>query len=323
MSKERSQKMVIYLDQNWLSDITKAVRLDGIPRVDKSYFTELYEVILRAIAEDKIVCPTSPLHMSKSNFDSRRNSDSRSVDNAISGGLSFNPSEQTSHNQLLEAVSQFTGVESSAKPGWRLPFNRDPDVPVSMIPRRRTGIEVIVTFDEWVNEERRLHNQVGAAMYRKYKETRKAIYLSYQDEVKFSRCQLFREGYSGITEATCQLGETPAGFGEMYRMSVLQQLSRLMEIQQICETGAGLRAFMCSDEFHDAPYLTVRAKLMAADIVYHNNRNPESSLLTDFAIAATVAPYVDVFATENYLAELLRRTGVAGDYGCDVCTMRQ
>ena len=76
----------------------KAVRLDGSPRVDKVYFMELHKVIQRAVATDKIVCPTSLLHQVESNFDSRRNADFRSVDNAVSRGLSFNSSDQISYN---------------------------------------------------------------------------------------------------------------------------------------------------------------------------------------------------------------------------------
>ena len=323
MPQRRGRKRVAYLDQNWLSDMTKAVRLDGSPRVDKGYFTELYKVILRAIAEDRIVCPTSPTHMSESNLDSRRSADFRSVDNAVSRGLSFNPSDQILHNQLLESASKFAGVRLSDEPCWWTPFNRDPDVPYSTLPDHPNGVEVFVTVEEWVNEERRMRNQISAPIYREYKESRKEINLSYLDEVAFSKYQLFREGYLGMTEAISQVGKAPAGFNEIYQMAVLRQHNRIIEIKQICDKGAGLAAFVSSDEFADVPYLSVRAKLMAADIVYHASRSPESSLLDDFDIAATVVPYVNVFATENYLADLLRVTGVATDYSCTAYTMRQ
>lgn len=193
-------------------------------------------------------------------LDSKRSADFRSVDNAVSRGLSINPSDQISHNQLLEAASRFARVESSDKPWWWIPFNR---------------------------------------------------------------FQLFREGYFGMTEAISLAGEVPAGFDVIYQTAAWQQYNRIMEIRQICDKGAGLAAFVSSNEFIEAQYLSVRAKLMAADIVYNAHRSPETSLLSDFDIAATVIPYVDVFATENYLAELLRITRVASDYGCEVYTMRQ
>ncbi len=323
LTQQRSQKKIIYLDQNWLSDLTKAVRLDGSSPVDKACFTQLYEVMQRAIAEDKIACPTSPHHMSESNFDSKRSADFRSVDNALSRGLSFNHSEQISHYQLLGAASRFAGVDFPVEPWWCLPFNRDPDTLDSTLPRSRTGIEVIVTFLQWVSEERRLRDQIQGPMYREYKDFRRAFKLSYQDEVIFTIHQLFREGYFRLSDALAQLGDTPADFGEIYHTAVLRQFSWLMEIKGICELGAGLPAFVRSSEFANVPYLSIRAKLMAADIVRNGRRNPENSLSADFDIAATVVPYVDVFATENYLAELLRGTRVANDCECSVFTMRQ
>ena len=103
MAQQHGQKKVVYLDQNWLSDLAKA-HLDGDVRVDKPYFTDLFQAVQGAIAEDKIVCPTSPLHESESNLSSQLNVDIRSMDNALSRGLSFNPSEEIWDKQLLEAA---------------------------------------------------------------------------------------------------------------------------------------------------------------------------------------------------------------------------
>ena len=110
----------------------------------------------------------------------------------------------------------------------------------------------------------------------------------------------------------------------MFHSSVLQERRLcLAELGQICDMARGIGHFLSSSYFMDTPYLSIRAKLMATDIVDQGSRKPEGSLLADFDMAATVVPYVDVFATENYLAELLRKTGVAKDYGCSVYTMRK
>ncbi len=62
---------------------------------------------------------------------------------------------------------------------------------------------------------------------------------------------------------------------------------------------------------------------MAADIVYDGKRTPEPSLLKDFDVAATIVPFANFFATENYLAELIKKTKVGNDFGCRVFTTRQ
>ena len=322
MAYRRGQKKVVYLDQNWLSDMAKA-HLDDDSRVYKPYFTELFINIQGAILEDKIVCPTSPLHDSESNLSSRLNVDVRSMDNALSRRLSFNPSEEICHRQLLGAASKFAGIESPSEPRWQTPFNRDPDLPDGTFPRDEGALEVFLTVQKLVNEDRRIRNEVTAPMYKQYKDGRVEHNLSYRYEVEFSRIQLFHEQYFVFDNAEAVLKQAFPDWDIVHSSVFQERRLRLAELGQICDMAGGIRHFLSSSCFQDTPFLSIRARLMAADIVHYATRKPESSLLADFDMAATVIPYVDVFATENYLAELLRQTGVAGEYGCNVYTMRQ
>ena len=322
MAQQCGQKKVVYLDQNWLSDMAKA-HLDSDVRVDKPYFTELFEDIQRAILEDKIVCPTSPLHESESNLSSRLNVEIRSMNNALSRGLSFNSSEEICHKQLLEAASKFAGSEASDEPWWWTPFNHDPDLPDSMFPRAESALEVFLTVQKLVDENRRIRNEVTAPMYKQYKDGRAEHNLSYCDEVEFSRIQLFREHYFVFDNAESVLKQAYPDWDVVHSTVFQERRLRLAELEQICDMAGGIGHLLSSSYLKDTPYLSIRARLMAADIVCYATRKPEGSLLADFDMAAAVVPYVDVFATENYLAELLRQTGVARDYGCNVYTMRQ
>ena len=322
MAQQRGRKKIVYIDQNWLSDITKA-HLDGYARVDKGYFTELFKVMQEAIAEDKIVFPTSPLHESESNFSSRLSAELKSMDNGLSRGLSFNYSHEICDRQLLEAASKFVGVDTPEEPWWKTPFNRDPDLPENTFPRAQNMLEVFLHIQEYVNEQRRIRNEVAAPMYNQYKETRTEYNLSYHDEVKFGRIQLFHEHYFAFDKAESVLEQEIGNWRPIHSTVAHERQQRLVELAKVCDRGKGIAQFMSSTEIANTPFLSIRSKLMAADIAYNRNRKPEVSLLDDFNMAATVVPYVDVFATENYVAELLRTTGVAKDYGCSVYTMRQ
>ena len=322
MAQQRGRKKIVYLDQNWLSDMTKA-HLDGGARVDKGYFTELFKVMQSAIAEDKIVCPTSPLHESESNFSSKLSTDLKSMDNGLSRGLSFNYSHEICDRQLLEAASKFAGVDTPDEPWWQIPFSRDPDLPDSKFPRAMSPLEVFLTVQLHVNEKRRVRNKVAAPIYEQYKETRAERSPSYCDEVEFSRIQLFCEHFYVFANAEQILKQASPLWESMVPTIRRERQLRLVELAKICDLGEGISQFMSSKEIANTPFLLIRAKLMAADIVYHPGRKPEASLLDDFDMAATVVPNVDMFATENYLAELLRKTGIASDYGCNVYTMRQ
>ena len=137
--------------------------------------------------------------------------------------------------------------------------------------------------------------------------------------------QLLRESYVGLDKGISLLGETPPGWEAFHWMTVHNQERRFEEIVQICRTRAvdGFREFLSSDAFHATPFLSVRAKLMAADIVFASRRIPEPSLLEDFSMVGTVFPYSNVFATENYIAELIRVTKLDRSFDCRVFTMRQ
>ena len=322
MARQHGQKKIIYFDQNWLSDMTKA-HLDGGARVDKGYFTELFKVMQRAIAEDKIVCPTSQIHESESNFSSRLSADLKSMDNGLSRGLSFNYAHEMCDKQLLEAASKFAEVDTLEEPWWQIPFNRDPDIPDSTFPRATRALEVFVTVQLLVNEKWRVRNEVTAPMYKQYKETRTERNLSYGDEVEFSRIQLFYEHYHIFDNAEPILKQVSSLWESMVPTLHHERQMQLVELAKICDLGEGIAKFMSSKEIANTPFLSIRSKLMAADVVHGNLRVPEPSLLDDFDMAAMVVPYVDVLATENYLAELLRSTGIARDYGCNVYTMRQ
>ena len=315
-------KPVIYLDQNWLSEITKA-HLGSRRSMNRCYYLKLSHIIQRGVAQDKFVCPTSNFHESESARSFKLNTDLQSVDNTLSRGLSFNSHMDISHDQMLQAASAFAGVDFPSEHWWRIPFNRDPDTPDSVLPRPSTGLEVFLTNYEMVDEERRVRNQVSAPTYQTYKDLRKGFNLSYPSEGEFSMRQLFRESYVGLDEAISLLGESPPGWDALHWMTALQQQQRLIEIKQICDKGDGFNSFFSSVEFSAAPLLSVRAKLMAADIVYESHRTPEPSLLDDFDIVATILPYSYVFATENYIAELIRKTKVGNDHGCRVFTMQQ
>ena len=324
MVQRHGNKPVVYLDQNWLSEITKAY-LGPETGIDRSYFLELSHVIQQGVARDRFVCPTSYSHLDESSLSSRLNTDLRSVDNTLSRGISFNSHVDISHEQLLQAASAFARINVSSENWWRIPFNRDPDTSASMQPCSAGGMEVFLTSAEMVDESRRVRNLVSGPLYHNYKEHRKRSNLSYPDEVKFNMVQLLRESYVGLDKGISLLGETPPGWEAFHWMTVHNQELRFEEIVQICRTRAvdGFKKFLSSEEFSATPFFSVRAKLMAADIVYNSCRAPEPSLLEDFTMVGTVLPYSNVFATENYIAELIRVTKLDRSFDCRVFTMRQ
>jgi hypothetical protein len=100
-----------------------------------------------------------------------------------------------------------------------------------------------------------------------------------------------------------------------------QRLSRiLMEVLNSCPNPGG---FWGSPELLNCPYLKIRASLMAADIFFYPKTTPTPSLNTDFDIMASVMPYVDMLATDNHMAELIRQSKLSQLFGAQVYPMNQ
>ena len=322
MLLKRGMKKIVYLDQNWLSDLTKA-HLAEDTRVDKAYYVALFQALERAITEGKIVCPTASFHESESNLSTKLNTAIRNMDDSLSRGLSFNPSHDICHEQLVEAANALSSESMPARPWWALPFNQDPDSPDSASLLLIGGIKVLLTLQLLVDEDRRIRTKVSTPMYKKYKESRIQYGLNYEDEVTCSRIQILLENYYAFNDAESILRQGFPDWNPILAEVFSTQRRRFVEIGKLCDKAEGIETFLWSPEFSNAPFFVIRAKLMASDIVFAPERRPENSLLADFDIAATIVPYADVFLTEHYLAELLRKTKVAEGYGCRVFTMRQ
>ena len=322
MTQKLGSKPIIYLDQNWLSEITKAY-LPNSRSQDNPYFQELFGVILDGVTNDRFATPMSDFHESEGSLSSELYAHLRSVDNALSRGLTFNRSFDISHAQLRSAASSFAGVELPSVPWWHVPFNRDPDIPDKELEPRKAGMEVYSRLISLIDEQRRLRNEAEAVMYKDHKEKRRSVGLSFEDEVRFSKELLLWEGYLGVRQALNVPGVTSSDWDVMYQSVAANREGQWKEILGIVKQSRKPSRFLDSSDFNNIHFINIRAQLMAADIVKFPARKSEPSLQDDLSIVATILPYSDVFATDSYIAELIRQTKLDDYYSCRVIAMRQ
>ena len=318
--QRRGERLVVYLDQNWISEITKT-HIDGWTGKDKAYFEQLSSIIQLGVNGDRFACPTSSFHESEASFSSKVKYSLWSVAIEIGCGLAFNPSIYISHRQLVEAALEFTGQYAPSNPWWRVPFNRNPDAVVSNIPRD----EILVHFsvEELAEEQKRLRDNIQTPVHQNYKETRLRQGLDYEKEVEYSKRQLFIDGYFGPIVALGLRGVVTPQWELLLNLAAGDFINRYLELMTICDQRGGVSVFLDSPQFSTVPFLSIRAKLLAADIARFPDRVSEPSLQDDFSIVATVLPYADVFATDNYISELIKQTHLGSEYDCRVFTMRQ
>ena len=182
-------KPIVYLDQNWLSEITKA-HIDDRRSVDEMCFIELTTVLQEGVASDRFAVPMSMFHEAEGSLSSDLDTSLRSVTSLMGRGLTFNSHSDISHEQLKEAAMSFAGLDVPQRPWWTIPFNKDPDTPAIDSDFVAPTLEVYLRLDTLIDEGRRLRNEVGAIQYWKYKEARRTLQNSYRDEIWFQRFQL-------------------------------------------------------------------------------------------------------------------------------------
>ncbi len=318
--QKRGSKPVVYFDQNWLSEIARA---QTIVRSNQStsFFRLLSSAIHRGVSEGKMVCPTSTFHRSESSFSTQLRAPLLFVAEWFSRGLTFNSWVPINHNQLVRASLEFVGLDFSLHPWWQVPFNRSPDATVQFSQVIKNE-EHPIAIDYSV-EHRSLRDGKQTSNHREFKKDRVEAGLSYKDEVEYGRHQIFRELHQTPVEAMTKGRLTTSDWELLYQVIGLQAFTRFTNLVAICNQGKGIGAFLSSSQFADAAFLSICAKLRAADIVHYPDREPEPSLIDDFQIAATVLPYSDLYATENYIAHLIKQTKLDQEYGCRVFTMKQ
>jgi hypothetical protein len=81
---------IVYLDQNYISNITKA-RLGMIPNDSaKEFWISLFKDLKNAVVANKIACPSSQFHQEESSFDRRLELEINKTATQLSYGLEFN-----------------------------------------------------------------------------------------------------------------------------------------------------------------------------------------------------------------------------------------
>ena len=321
MVQLHGKKPVVYLDQNWMSNITKAHYGEG--RIEeKQYFSNLFEVLLAGVAINRFVCPTSDFHEYEASLGSRVKDTLWRVTGRLSRHLSFNNYFPVMHRQLLQAVTEFVGQDTNDAPWWFTPFNEDPDIPTPESDPYFNIVHIPLVDEYWEGEKRR-RDDVQTSIHREFKRATWRENLDYLQAVALQQKRFFIDFYLRPLEVL-RPGykmERPLNFLELIGLSDVHKAT--MQLWTKAERGGGLEAFLDSPQFSKVPFLSNHAKLVVADKLKFPNRKVEPSLQDDFRIAAMVIPYSKVFATENYLAELIKQTGISEKYDCDIYTMRQ
>ncbi len=318
--QRRGKKPIVYLDQNWISEITKSQIIGRLSK-DSAFYSHLSSALHTGVSNGKFACPTSEFHHREASFSPKLRAPISFVVGTLSRGLSFNSYIHVNHKQLLAAASEFAGQDVPRTPWWYVPFNRDPDISVQQSPDISSREHPIMV--EYSKEAKQTRDGIQTSLSRKFKGEVWKEGHSYEEAVRLGRVQMFRELHFGVTDAVQRGFFKTSQYEPLFTEVGKEALRRYYELEWICNQGDGIEMFLESCQFSNTPFISIFAKLRAKDILSYHDDEPEPSQMADFHITALVLPYADMLATESYFAELIKQTHLDQEYNCRVFTMRQ
>jgi len=294
-------KTIIYLDQNYLSNITKArLGTNFYPKVP-SHYLDLYSALREAVGRDLMVCPVSSFHRTESELDTRLELEIYGTLSELYCGTELRNYPEILQEQTKTALYEFLGKrDTETKARWHEAFESNPHISSqSPAPRLRapgatfaTGTRAVKVY----HEQEREPQAVGDLAKQKRFEACQLIFWLYLR----SGC-LFALGDNDLDTV----------FMLQYQARLSQEYSDLLGRKP---TAFETAHFLASDQMRAAPFIDVYSSLRAGMVVWGAERRPKGSDLNDVFMAATILPYCDVFATDGYIKSLTQRSKLDTKY---------
>jgi hypothetical protein len=243
----------------------------------------------------------------------------------LSHRLSFNSFIHIHGTQLAQAAYAYADKDAGVVPDWAIAFNRDPHEPVDS---SAAGDEIMVHLasGQEIVDYNRVTTYLVADVYGKLKLTRKGQSSTFEEEVLYLKMLLLFETFLPPGKLIQDYPELAGDISDIGAIGVVQNQAKLLEIFRDCGVMGEpwkTKEFLNSQELLGCPFLHIRSSLMAADIIHYPDRVPSPSLSTDFEMVASILPYIDILATDNHMAELIRQAGLSSTFSAQVFSMNR
>lgn len=261
-----TQKLLVYLDQNFLSEISKT----DVNEKVRPEFKEIFELLHQGFVDEKLVVPGSVLHDIESSLATHLKDGIVRYQYRL-GQVRLQRPEEIREEQTVAAFDRFTGRASDDCLDPETAFLDDPDQRVE-----RFGISVDSHWEQYNFREGR-HGTAKAL-----EELRQRLLqgkITYDQQLKVEQ-QTQRDEFV----------KTYSSFRGPISAEERKELS----------------AFTESIAFVSIPLLRIEAHLFASILTRKPDRQIKPSDTTDIAALSAYAPYMDVVCTDAFMADQLR-----------------
>lgn len=320
---------VIYLDQNYLSNMAKAHFGSPMNKGEGEFWNSLFNGLKRAILADKVACPELEFQRDEAEFDKRIESAVWQVICELSLGLEFLPWETILELEIEDAAFKFLGKNPPRRRSWQSAFKSNPQDPVeSRMTCNAFGIkhriEVFISPPkEAVDHDRQLK--------RRWKDTARSLLKqpTFDDWHKELLVQksAFIDNLLG-PGAFNIIAKQWASDSSLDKLVATRNMAKLKErLTRLGEIGITLHNMadlFNSGELLNAPFIDVFCSINTVIVQNYTDREPKGGDLRDVAILATVLPYCDVVTTDRFMKDILVNSlRFDKKYGCEIFSASQ
>jgi hypothetical protein len=267
---KRTQKLLVYLDQNFLSDIAKT----GTEADPRPEFVEIYELLRQGVVDEKLVVPGSALHDIESSLATHLKDRIVACQHRLGLVHLYRPDE-IEDAQISATLDRFLGHGNEDPLDPDHAFIDNPDERIALY-----GISVDSHLEtrNFRQSRRQTATDLEALRQRLLPET-----VTYEQQLQ--------------SERQAQRDEFLRSYLRFFR-------------PRTEETIKELKQFTESDVFAATPLLRIQAHLFASILTTKPTREIKSSDSTDIAALSAYAPYMDVVCTDAFMADQIRNIAV-------------
>lgn len=283
MSSEN--KTIIYLDQNFISDIAKLSLKDKKDRV-KPILQKVFSTIKAGVDEEKFLAPDGWIHAIETAAESNPAlKDAIYSYQGYLGQTSLNPPWEIKNIQFVNALLDYFKIKQKEREMWRSAFRENPN-------RRMENFKIDVHFPDFGLGS--LSKESARAML-KIRESGVNEKKQYQDEIEATR--------------------------KHYKTLLRTDYAYILRHHGIAINKA--EQFIDSYEFTQIPNIDIFCQLWSKNLADKARRRGIEGDYNDVEFLSVYMPYCDVIATDNYMKTILQSLEFDKKYNCRLFSMKE
>lgn len=316
MDGGRNLLTIVYLDQNYLSNMAKAQHGFIKDEDEAIFWHSLFNDLKRAVLADRVACPEAEFHLTEAKYANGLWEPIMETIQTLSGGLQLRPWKSILESQIKDAARQFLGKQPEKRESWSIAFESDPQCKYS------DRIQDVLSGK--------------VKMYIHPPLTRDDIEHDLQLKLGFrGQAQKILEEYGRKSLGWPELlldskkGVIDSFIGKLAEQSIYEKLegdypledqliaaSNYIRLKNFwdCIHLIGINPkdddivnnFARSKELLNSPFVDINASIQAVIAErFIQGRKPGKGDFYDVPLLAAALPYCDIIATEKFMKEVL------------------